>query len=124
MAAPDLPNDYFLLLLEKRRKKRAAILSSVLRDREPVFQPEAHLTSTVSSAPDDVKRALQNKCDHTTNLSTYYLFSSSHPQNEIQNPYPNCFEGYPKLQRHEIPSIVQMLITMQTDRIEKGTCLP
>jgi len=98
-------NDAFLTLLHQRRKRRAALLSSTL------FQPKASdlfpVTDLVSSplspsfpSPSHSEdRSFHVANNVPANLSTHYLFSSSRPQNEIQNPYPNCFEGYPKLQR-------------------------
>jgi len=98
MAADFLPNDRFLSLLQERQRQRAEILSSVLH------RPESHADQSHLLRPANPLRKSTLKSqildESTTNLSTHYLFSLSRPQNEIQNPYPNCFEGYPKLQRH------------------------
>src|SRR5277367_3384510 len=94
MMAHCLPNDRFLSLLQERRRRRAAVVSSILREPEsPPAQCDVRVTSPNSRTSRQPPEAAE------ANLSTHYLFSSSRPQNEIQNPYPNCFEGYPKLQR-------------------------
>src|SRR5580700_10804372 len=96
-----IADDDFLSLLQQRRRRRAAVLSSgschshdglhLLPD--PPSSPSSPLASHLKG------RSFHAASNRTTNLSTHYLFSSARPQNEIQNPYPNCFEGYPKLQR-------------------------
>lgn len=95
MTLHQLPNDRFISLLQERRRRRATVLSSVFREPQPSsFQTEFSPPSNVSK-----KVSPRFPSENEANLSTHYLFSSSRPQNEIQNPYPNCFEGYPKLQR-------------------------
>src|SRR5579871_2505322 len=93
----------FLSLLRARRKRRAAIFGSFPSDTHGIsstFVGDNPAGSTIHSEPllSSLTEPRPSE-DGETNLSTHYLFSSSRPQNEIQNPYPNCFEGYPKLQR-------------------------
>lgn len=105
-----LPNDRFLSLLQERRKRRAAILSSVLTEPQTSsLQPDQEPISPFLSKSRSAVQGLSSNSE--SNLSTHYLFSSSRPQNEIQNPYPNCFEGYPKLQKSQSSSLRAMLIS-------------
>src|SRR5271156_521970 len=102
-----LQNDRFLSLLHQRRNRRASVLSSILNESSPPPVPFTSSTATPSSPTSNnnphQRDHQQSHSYHSIiqpcNLSTHYLFPSSRPQNEIQNPYPNCFEGYPKLQR-------------------------
>jgi hypothetical protein len=118
MTSDHVEDKRFLHLLRKRRKARAAALSTILAEphRSLPVQERDPSPSPHSSRP------LGRSNLHPSNLSTHYLFSSSRPQNEIQNPYPNCFEGYPKLQRYN-PVLLPGLI-MQTNRIEESDGLP
>ena len=100
MTTEHLADERFLHLLRERRKKRAAALSNILS------QPQQRSSTALERLPSPHPRyseLSQRATPAPTNLSTHYLFSSTHPQNEIQNPYPNCFEGYPKLQRYTCP---------------------
>ena len=99
MTTEHLADERFLHLLRERRKKRAAALSNILS------QPQQRSTALerLPSPHPRYSELSQRETPAPTNLSTHYLFSSTHPQNEIQNPYPNCFEGYPKLQRYTCP---------------------
>src|SRR5579859_4855047 len=88
-----LSNDRFLTVLRARRTRRANFLSSILPEPD---SPSQRRQYTPLREP---KRQRPSKSSEPSNLATHYLFTSSRPQNEIQNPYPDCFEGYPKLQR-------------------------
>src|ERR1700738_4254051 len=92
-----LANDRFLALLEERQRRRARKLSSSLS--EPLHT-SFHSVPQTTVVPLRKPRSPPQYPEATSNLSTHYLFSSSRPQNEIQTPFPNCFEGYPKLQRY------------------------
>lgn len=97
MTTDCVADNRFLHLLRKRHKTRTAALSTIL------VQPQRCLSAQEQdpSPPPHGSRPLRRSNLEPSNLSTHYLFSSSRPQNEIQNPYPNCFEGYPKLQRYK-----------------------
>jgi len=101
-------NDRFLTLLHQRRNRRASVLSSILQEPSSSTSQRSLATSTTTpSSPTSTNTHQRNnqlsQSYHSIiqpcNLSTHYLFTTSRPQNEIQNPFPNCFEGYPKLQR-------------------------
>ena len=102
-----IANDRFLYLLNERKNRRDAVLLSI-NTSPPVSQQsvsnrdgDIQLESQTRDV-DVAKRKIKSSSSDSSaaNLSTHYLFSSSRPQNEIQNPYPYCFEGYPKLQRY------------------------
>jgi hypothetical protein len=104
-AEPVIGEDRFLSLLRERRHRRDAELSSLLGPLHTRVllrsQPaSARVKAIMHRANEDTAEQGARAVPHAvSNLSTHYLFSSSRPQNQIQNPYPTCFEGYPKLQR-------------------------
>jgi hypothetical protein len=93
--------DRFLFLLQERRKRRASILGFSGEECDTASQDFDSAARSPSGPVPKIRSSLRiaSDIDNVSNLATHYLFSSSRPQNEIQNPYPNCFEGYPKLQR-------------------------
>ena len=102
MASTDIiSNDSFLYILQRRRRKRIHLLPSLLRNSQREDNDEDILRPIFTHSPQPLEVASREQTQNDSlNLSTHYLLSSSRPQNEIQNPYPNCFEGYPKLQRY------------------------
>lgn len=118
MNSDHVEDNRFLHLLRKRRKARAAALSTILGEPQRALSAQ----EWNPSPPPHSSRPLRWSNLEPSNLSTHYLFSSSHPQNEIQNPYPNCFEGYPKLQRYK--PVLSLVLIMQTNRFEESDGLP